>query len=637
MTVSGYPSATSVVPGGSINFHLSSDSPGSTDLIVERIGSSTRTQVSTTITRALSTLPLPADNPWEGYRWPAAGEAFSVPSTWPTGLYRLKYGAAEVLTFVVRPVTPGIDPNKVLLHVDFLTQTAYNNAGGKSLYGYNSCPNPPCTEADRASKVSLDRPNSAPPGAAWNNLISWLEDENIAVEYCSSVDLHAIPNLLVPYKCLVIAGHDEYWTKPMRDQVERFVANGGNMIVLSGNTCYRAVRLEQENRLVVFYKYASQDPNLNADEATVAWAEPPLNRPQNSLLGVGWTEGAFNGPRTAYQIRFPRHWVFDGVSDSVTSEFMTYETDAAAYVEEPPESGYPGYPRVTGEEGTPLAFTVLASADLRSWGGKPGRATMGIYSRNGTVFNAGTTDWINFLRTDPVVPKVTRNVFNRLKQRVTWDWEQIGHANNGCALASLDSKLFLATSGNRLWRRYPIGADVVWRDIGHANQLVAMAGSGDTLFCITKDNQLWWRPPVEVDTGWIPIGTGPQGGTNALAAAGGMLYAVDTSGALWRSPARREAPSWGDGAMQFFAGDSTVNAMTSYSDILFASTTDNRLLRSNADWINESSGWNEIHYCNRSKGLAVVEWMLFVATNDNLLCRIDLYGLGRPTDALEPV
>jgi hypothetical protein len=65
------------------------------------------------------------------------------------------------------------------------------------------------------------------------------------------------------------------------------VANGGNLIVLSGNTCYRAVRLEQANRLVVFHKYAGSDPSLRNEEATVAWAEPPVNRPQNTLLGVG--------------------------------------------------------------------------------------------------------------------------------------------------------------------------------------------------------------------------------------------------------------------------------------------------------------------------------------------------------------
>jgi hypothetical protein len=72
----------------------------------------------------------------------------------------------------------------------------------------------------------------------------------------------------------------------MRDQAERFVVNGGNLIVLSGNTCYRAVRLEQGSRLVLFHKYAGSDPSPNTEEVTVAWAEPPVNRPQNPLLAL---------------------------------------------------------------------------------------------------------------------------------------------------------------------------------------------------------------------------------------------------------------------------------------------------------------------------------------------------------------
>jgi len=620
MAVTGYASATSIAPGNPVGFHLSSDTPGPVSLTVERVGA---TAVSASISANLSTLAPPAVDAWEGFNWPVAA-TFTVPSAWPSGLYRLREGTNDVLSFVLRSGVPGSTAT-VLLHIPFLTHAAYNPAGGKSLYGFNSSPSG--AEGDRASRVSLYRPFAygAPGTGLEASLIRWLENEGITVECCSSVDLHEFPDLLASYDCLVLAGHDEYWTKPIRDQAERFVVNGGNLIVLSGNTCYRAVRLEQGSRLVLFHKYAGSDPSPNTEEVTVAWAEPPVNRPQNSLLGVGFTEGAFGGPKTAYSVRFPGHWVFAGLAGpAATSAFMDYETDAAAYVEEPE-----GYPRVTGGEGTPLAFTVLASADLRAWTGKPGRATMGTYSKNGTVFNAATTDWILALGSDPVVTQVTRNVFARLKQPVPWDWEHIGHANHGRALASLEGKLYLATRENRLWRRYPVGADVVWRDIGHANDVIAMAASGDTLFCVTSDNRLWWRPPVERDTDWTQVGTGPGSGTRALAAAGGMLYAADANGAMWRAPAARSASTWTSMAT-FFTGDSTVNAMTSYSDILLASTADNRLLRSNRDWINESSGWERLHHCNFSVGLAVVEWMLFVATSEDRIWRIDLHGVRKP-------
>jgi hypothetical protein len=254
MSVLGYPSTASVVPGGSIDFHLSSDVPGITNLVVERVGT---TAFSDTISPNLATPATSAINAWEGFGWPVA-VSFPVPSVWPSGLYRLRFGTTAVLWFVVRPAVPGAT-SKVLLHIPFLTYAAYNDAGGKSLYGFNSG-----GEANRASKVSFDRPfyNGYGPqtNGAEEKLIRWLENEGIPVECCSSDDLHSNSTLLAAYDCLVLAGHDEYWTKPMRDQTERFVANGGNMVVLSGNTCYRAVRLEQGNRQVVLLQVRGQRP-----------------------------------------------------------------------------------------------------------------------------------------------------------------------------------------------------------------------------------------------------------------------------------------------------------------------------------------------------------------------------------------
>ena len=236
------------------------------------------------------------------------------------------------------------------------------------------------------------------------------------MEYCAAQDL-GMPGSLEAYECLVIAGHAEYWTRAMRERVDAFVARGGNLICLSGNTCYRQVRLEDDGRTLVFYKYAGDDPVDDDNEATVAFAEPPVNQPQAALLGVGFTHAAWGAPAAApYRLRFPGHWAMAGVTAQQTQPFLGFETDAAAYVEEAE-----GYPRVTGEEGTPPTFVLLGTADLRNAGWeKPGAATMGVYRRNGTVFAAGTTDWVDTLTgqpgfpADPSVATITRNVFDRL-------------------------------------------------------------------------------------------------------------------------------------------------------------------------------------------------------------------------------
>jgi hypothetical protein len=440
------------------------------------------------------------------------------------------------------------------------------------------------------------------------------------------------PGLLSNYDCLILAGHDEYWTKAKRDQIEDFIASGGNLVVLSGNTCFRQVRLQAASRQVVFYKYAGNDPGPGPLTTTVAWADPPVSRPQNSFLGAGWTAGAFGGPASAYTIRFPGHWVFNGIpattTPPTTSAFMTYETDAAAFAEEDE-----GYPRVTGEEETPLSFVVLASADLRGWASdrdsKPGFATMGLYRRNGTVFHGGAIEWAGSLAGDPTLAQITKNVIGRLQQRIPADWEDVGHANFGTALTALDGRLFIATSQNLLWRRFPVEAEVVWRQIGHANNVKAIAGSNATLYCVTTDNTLWWRPPAERDINWTQIGSGPAAGTHALAAAGGMLYAIDSAGTLCRTPAAKQPPSW-QPVPWLTEQVPAINAMAAYANILFASTTANRLLRTNADWIDESASWQDIHHCNFSAGLAVIDGMLFVATTENRLWRIDLHGLRQP-------
>ncbi len=420
MPVTGYATRASVVAGQPIGFCLSSDSPGTYTFTVKRTGAGPSQPIQYSVDQQAE----PAVAPWEGFGWTVATPTFTVPPDWPTGLYGLVApDGSNVLTFVVAPVSPG-SSSHIVLHVSTLTPAAYNNAGGKSLYGFNSLPN--SDEASRACIVSLDRPGAA---ADYSSLIQWLEGQGITVEYCSSIDLHEQSSLLSVYQCLIIAGHDEYWTKDMRDQTEEFVANGGNLIVLA-------------------------DPVGDAATTTVAWAEPPAPRPQNSLIGVGFTAGAFSGGPSAYSIRFPQHWVFNGVNwpagGPATKAFMIYETDAAAFVDEDE-----GYPRVTGEDGTPLSFVVLGSADLRSWTGKAGWATMGIYHRNGVVFNAGTTDWMGELPGNPMLQQITRNVFNRLQSKVAWDWEDVGHANGGTGLAAAENKLYIATKDNQLWRRYP--------------------------------------------------------------------------------------------------------------------------------------------------------------------------------------
>ena len=50
------------------------------------------------------------------------------------------------------------------------------------------------------------------------------------------------PELLKHYKLILSVGHDEYWSAPMRDHLEKFIGDGGNVAFFSGNVCCWQVR-----------------------------------------------------------------------------------------------------------------------------------------------------------------------------------------------------------------------------------------------------------------------------------------------------------------------------------------------------------------------------------------------------------
>jgi hypothetical protein len=592
--------------------------------VVQQLGTpSTPPGGSFNLTNVLSQ-NVPASG-WNGYGWTLTNSV-TIPLTWATGLYALTAKGpgdssfTEVFRFVVRPPNPG-STSKILLLVDFITPQAYNNAGGKSLYDFNS-------NGPRASTVSFNRPYNSNMGSE-PDIINWFASRGYRAEVASTTDLHTNANLLSPYSCVVLGSHNEYWSQEMRDQVESFVRHGGNVVCLSGNTCFRQVRMNLANaRTLTCFKDSQTDPESDIDLVTVAWAQTTVNRPPNAMLGAGWTHGAFAGPGDspgAYAIAFPTHWTMAGVTIPVINAFMGYETDAVPFVWESE-----GYPRVTGEEETPLSTTVLASADLGSWTGKPGSATATLFVRNGMVFHAGTTEWAHQMTIDPVLDQITRNVMARFHVPRPFDWELVGTANGVTAAAAADNRLFATTSDNILWRRYPVLADVVWRSVGSAVNVRSMAGTKGLLFAVTSDNNLWCRPPVETNIGWTWIGTGPAAGTLAIAGLGSTLYAVDRNGYLGSRPANTSNIAWR--AVTPSLGTTPVNAsiiaMTSYAGVLIAATSGNRLLRTNSDFVEEANTWVDVINCNNATGLAVVDNMLFVATSDNQLWWLDLYASG---------
>lgn len=437
----GYCSRRSVIQGGALSFHLShTGGPATFQVEVFRVGPQTPTVLHSgqgTVAHEL----LPANVSTVGCGWPVR-YTLTVPTSWPSGAYHARFtvGAASTeLIFVVRPAVPG-SASKLLFHVAVTTSQAYNNwparAGGKSLYDYNSA------GGVHADAVSFERPYE-PYGdfffAYELGFIRWMEKLGITAEYCTSLDVHSDPNLLNAYQMFVSVGHDEYWSWEMRDTVEAFVASGGNSAFFSGNTCWWQVRFDSraQPRQMICFK-DNRDPVLasNPTRATLNWFEPAgPNRPENTLTGLSYRSpgGATRTPPpeapepavVPFIVRNAMSWVFAGTSVGNGNAFgaddriVGYETDAARF------EAVNGVPvRVTGLDGTAHSFDILATADANVWVGPgliPGWAFMGLFRNNGTVFNAGTTDWAQGLRrfvesgaAPNTVCRITENVMRRL-------------------------------------------------------------------------------------------------------------------------------------------------------------------------------------------------------------------------------
>jgi hypothetical protein len=185
-------------------------------------------------------------------------------------------GSAGSVFFILR--APPTRHAPVLVSASENTWEAYNDWGGKSLYGGTGGP---------AVKVSFDRPGYGQSPMIWEYpLVRFLEREGLDVSYTTNHDVHADPTELLTHKVFVSSGHDEYWTKAMRDSVEAARDAGVNLMFLGGNDVYWQARYENAGRTLVEYRSATADLEPDPTLKTVRWRELATPRPECTLVGV---------------------------------------------------------------------------------------------------------------------------------------------------------------------------------------------------------------------------------------------------------------------------------------------------------------------------------------------------------------
>lgn len=443
---------------------------------------------------------VPADASTHGCHWPAA-TTIRVDDDWASGYYEVTLTIdvdgkqrTDHAFFVVRPTKSST--NRILLQLATNTWHAYNDVGGRNLYL-------------GATQASLLRPMTRgllakPPGAGrrvvsthgsdpdmatyngylrmnrlsfwvgfagWPNwelpFLSWAEREGYGIDVVTNTDLEDQPEIVERYRLVLSIGHDEYWSAPMRDTVEDFIAGGGNVAFLSGNTAFWQVRLEDRptggpaTTMIGYKAQFKKDPVYGTDrqaELTSMWSDRLVERPENHMTGVSFARGGYHriGKRVTngaggYTVHRADHWLFAGTGIDygdvlgAGATAVGYECDGCdhTYVD--------GLPVPTGTDGTPADFTILATAPAAhftrttSMAGVPsdqpselefiasrllgahdeeatsriahGHAVFGTYRSpaGGTVVTSGSTEWAHGLaERDSQIEQITRNLLDRL-------------------------------------------------------------------------------------------------------------------------------------------------------------------------------------------------------------------------------
>jgi hypothetical protein len=416
-----YLSPTTVAAGETVDLHLSCGRESATVQVYRE--AERRIPIGSPIPiENLRQEPAPPEAWRNGCAWPVSA---TIPTArdWPSGVYIVRVDDGDRTAWAPFVVRGKGKDGRVLVVLPTHTDQAYNDWGGRSFYS-----SPPTPE------VSFERPTPSSLYLAPIHLIRWLSAADIPYALATDDDLDQRPELLGSYPGVILTWHSEYWTRAMREGLEDYVAGGGSLISLSGNTCWWQTRTDRAGRLVCYKYDAAEDPILASDPALVTthWDEPPLDDPPTHLLGLSWRHGGMVNWSTAsscpcaydwlsghggYQAYRTDHWVFGGTGVQERAilgrddAVVGYEVDGA------PIEWVDGLPRARLEGGTPEDFQILGYAPCFNQyrPDSTGCALMGILERGRSfVFNGGTTGWCWGLVRDPVIQAMTLNLIERL-------------------------------------------------------------------------------------------------------------------------------------------------------------------------------------------------------------------------------
>ncbi|WP_066426776.1 N,N-dimethylformamidase beta subunit family domain-containing protein [Anabaena sp. 4-3] len=376
---------------------------------------------------------------------------------WASGFYLAKLTASKSgkQSYIIFVVRDDSRPSDIVFQSSVTTYQAYNNWGGMSLYRWNS-------RGKQAHKVSFNRPYAASPNSAaaygvgagefltnfqpkrrtsnagWEyNMVRWLERSGYDVTYITDIDTHENPldldttkPMLWLHKVFLSVGHDEYWSAKMRQNVETARDAGVSLGFFSANTCYWQIRFEPSlitkdiNRTIVTYKEsAALDPFVRDDDptndflVTTLWRKQPVNRPEETLIGVMYETFQVNSDIVVKDTA--PNWLLAGTQLRPDNSTASVQNQSKTPPKEMRLTGLLGYEVDRMFRYAPTNTILLAHSPYR-YKGKTRYSDMTMYTADSgaIVFATGSMQW-SWGLDDYNAPKLRPSLLNPDAEAIT--------------------------------------------------------------------------------------------------------------------------------------------------------------------------------------------------------------------------
>jgi len=227
-------------------------------------------------------------------------------------------------------VIKGPKSSPIVVVIPTNTYEAYNDWGDASLYTIHN-------GFQLTNSVSFNRPMNYDHALIYDTpFLYWIKTQDYQINYIADEDLDDYSEISQA-SVIIIIGHNEYWTRRARYNFDKFIHNGGNAIILSGNTMCWQTRYEGvedpfnfENRRMVCYRGIGNLYLGSFDEIadcypeyeTNYWLNSNVNASTNGSIGIDYIHNCYgnidqcNGSFGGFKIQHENSPIVTNLSNS---------------------------------------------------------------------------------------------------------------------------------------------------------------------------------------------------------------------------------------------------------------------------------------------------------------------------------